>query len=349
MDQNKNDSPQKSTDQQLGWVGNNPLGENIQDLRRYLQERNGIRDLAVCAPTQIARARELFLRDGFVVVRDVLTSEQLTMLRQGVERVVGEMLAIDQNRDGNRGSHRYSFGGASRTGNMLHHPEWTQLIDLPTVTPILAAIFGSKDFILRGGGGDFCLPGAVDYQPLHSDMADRTVFDLGNNKEFVHGSFSDAREQLTHRDLPAPYVCCNFLTVDFTATNGPTRQIPGTQHSKEPMPSLEDEPERMKLSTVCPATAGSVLIRDVRAWHGGTPNLSNELRAIPNLEYFAPWYRERMPACLPRALYDSLSEHGQDIARYIVAAPGESLDTGYRRLLGGTPPDSKSRPVNAEK
>lgn len=349
MEQSKNELPLNNAVQQFGWVGNNPEAEKVQALRRYLDEKNGIEDLEVCAPTQVDRARELFLRDGFVVVRDVLSAEQLSFLRQGVDRVVGEMMALDQNREGNRGSHRYSFGGASRTGNMLHHPEWTQLIDLPTVTPILAAIFGSKDFILRGGGGDFCLPGAVDYQPLHSDMADRTVFDLGNNKEFVHGSFTDAREQLTHRDLPAPYVCCNFLTVDFTTTNGPTRQIPGTQNAKEPMPSLEDEPEWMKLSTVCPATAGSVLIRDVRAWHGGTPNLSNELRAIPNLEYFAPWYRERMPACVPRELYDALSEHGQDIARYIVAPSGQPLDTSYRKQLGGTPLDSKSRPVrNAE-
>ncbi len=337
--------PSKNAGQPLGWVGNNPNAEKVQALRHYLQEQNGIKDLEICAPNQVDRARDLFQRDGFVVVRDVLTRDQLNRLRQGVDRVVGEMMAIDQNREGNRGSHRYSFGGASRTGNMLHHPEWTQLIDLPTVTPILAAIFGSKDFILRGGGGDFCLPGAVDYQPLHSDMADRTVFDLGNNKKFVHGSFTDPRGQLTHRDLPVPYLCCNFLTVDFTATNGPTRQIPGTQNAKEPMPSLEEEPEWMKLSTVCPASAGSVLIRDVRAWHGGTPNLSNELRAIPNLEYFAPWYRERIPACLPRALYDSLSAHGQDIARYIVAAPGQLLETGYRKLLGGTPPDSKSRPV----
>ena len=30
--------------------------------------------------------------------------------------------------------------------------------------------------------------------------------------------------------------------VDFTKTNGPTRQIIGTQYSKQSIPSLEDEP-----------------------------------------------------------------------------------------------------------
>ena len=46
----------------------------------------------------------------------------------------------------------------------------------------------------------------------------------------------------------------------------------------------------MRLSTVCPAPAGSVLIRDVRAWHGGTPNLTDATRSIPNLEFTHPGF-----------------------------------------------------------
>ena len=94
----------------------------------------------------------------------------------------------------------------------------------------------------------------------------------------------------------------------------------------------------MKLSTVCPAPAGSVLIRDTRAWHGGTPNLSDKVRAIPNAEYHAPWYREPMGRSMPREIYESLSEHGKYIARYVVAEAGEDLVTGFREDLGKTPP-----------
>ena len=93
----------------------------------------------------------------------------------------------------------------------------------------------------------------------------------------------------------------------------------------------------MKLSTVCPAPAGSVLIRDVRAWHGGTPNLSDEVRAIPNVEFYAPWFREKLLASVPRDIYETLSEHAQAVAKYIVAEPGQPLDIGYRDSLGGTP------------
>ena len=48
----------------------------------------------------------------------------------------------------------------------------------------------------------------------------------------------------------------------------------------------------MRLSTVCPVPAGGIMVRDVRAWHGGTPNLSDATRSIPNLEFYAPWFRE---------------------------------------------------------
>ena len=136
---------------------------------------------------------------------------------------------------------------------MLHRPEWQMLVDLPTVTPIVTAIFESSDYLLRSASGDFCLPGAVEYQPLHSDIRD---FVPDGNTPF--SAFHDPRGFLTLRDLPCPYVCVNFLPFDQTALNGPTRQIPGSQHSRAPIPTLDEEPEWMRLSTACPAPAGAM-------------------------------------------------------------------------------------------
>lgn len=306
-------------------------------LREHLLANSGIKGLEALAPEEAERAAHLFYRDGFVLVRDALDASQLKRLREACDGVIAEMLALDPQRKGNRGARRYSFGGASLTGHQLHHAEWTMLLDLHTVTPILTAIFGSRDYIARGGGGDFCLPGATRYQPLHSDMGDRRMVRMQDGSERPFGAFHDPRGRLSYRDLPCPYVCCNFLLTNLTPLNGPTRQIPGTQHSHARIPTLADEPEWMKLSTVCPASAGSVLMRDVRAWHGGTPNLSEDVRALPNAEFFAPWYREPMPRSLPRHLYDKLSPHAQHISRYIVAEPGEQLKTGYREGLGSTP------------
>ena len=303
----------------LGWVNREPKDAKVQRLRVYLENNNGMKGLEILAPEEIDRAVKIFYRDGFVVVRDALNSERLDFLQKGCDRVIREMLELDPQRIGNRGSHRYSFGAASKTGHLMHQPEWAMLLDLETVTPILTAIFGSPKYIARGGGGDFCLPGAIEYQSLHSDMRGR------------FGAFMDPRGVLSYRDLPCPYICCNYLMVDFTRINGAIRQIPGTQHSLQPIPSFEEEPEWMKLSTVCPAPAGSVLIRDVRAWHGGTPNLSQEVRAIPNAEFFAPWYREPARKCVPRAMFDQLSEHGQRVCEHIVADSAQELDVGVNQ------------------
>ena len=316
---------------ELGW--RNGDAQAFQQQRDYLTQNSGIKGLEWAEPHEIEKARDLFYRDGFVVVVDALAPQLLDSMRDACSQAIHEILSLDKHRVGNRGSHRYSFGSASKTGHMMHESAWTQLLDVPTVTPILTAIFDSADYIARGGGGDFCLPGATEYQRLHSDIRDRITL---NGQ--TYGAFFDPAGRISLRDLPCPYVCCNFLMVDFTAINGPTRQIPGTQNSHARLPRLADEPEWMKLSTVCPAPAGSVLIRDPRAWHGGTPNLSNEVRAIPNAEFYAPWFREPMPHSMPRTLYNRLSEHGQHIARYIVADTDVELDTGFREDLGTTPP-----------
>lgn len=321
----------------LGWVGRDRGDPEVSRLRDYLAENNGISELEIVGPTEVDKARRLFYRDGFVAVADVLDRDQLDSLRRGVEREIREILELDEHRGGNRGSHRYSFGGASLSGHLIHQPEWAMLLDLPTLTPIVSAIFESTDYHARGGGGDFCLPGAIEYQPLHSDMGERRIFTTRSGRELTFGSYADPRGRTNYRDLPPCYIACNFLTVDFTSINGPIRQIPGTQYSQEPIPPLEEEPEWMKLSTVCPAPAGAVLIRDVRAWHGGTPNVSDEVRAIPNVEFYAPWFIEPQARSMPRKIFDTLSPHGQHVCRYIVADSADEVATGYRNQFGQTP------------
>lgn len=320
----------------LGWAGPSRDDPQVVALREHLAAHNGIVGLEIVEPHEIERAVRLFDRDGFVVVRDALTAEQTDVLARGVMDAVEEIVSLDDTREGNRGSHRYSFGGTSITRSMLHRPEWRMLVDVPTVTPILTAIFGSSDYMVRAASGDFCLPGAVGYQPLHSDMRDfvspeRTPF----------SSFHDRRGHLTTRDLPTPYVCVNFLPFEQTALNGPTRQIPGTQHARVAPPTLDEEPEWMRLSTVCPAPAGAAQIRDVRAWHGGTPNLSEHVRAIPNVEYYAPWFREPTIPAITYADWRTMSEHAQHLTRHLVQDSSEELRTGYsfRPLMPFRPAD----------
>jgi ectoine hydroxylase-related dioxygenase (phytanoyl-CoA dioxygenase family) len=306
-----------------GWSDIGKDDPIVIELRKHLEANNGIKGLEILEPTDIERAMQLFHRDGFVVVGNALNHEQVDYLKAGCDEVISEIIALDDGHAGNRGSHRYSFGGSSLTRSQLHRPEWQMLLDNPFMLAMVEALFDSPNFSLRAASGDFCLPGAVDYQPLHSD-----VQDWRSNEKTPFSAYHDPLGGMTIRDLPAPYICVNFLPQDVTKLNGPTRQIPGTQKSRVPIPRLKDEPEWMRLSTVCPAPAGSMMIRDVRAWHGGTPNLSDKTRAIPNLEFYAPWFREPMVPGIAYKDYKQLSERAQELAQYCVADSSETLATG---------------------
>jgi hypothetical protein len=285
-------------------------------LRQRLRERNGIPGLEVVTPDEVERATSLFHRDGFVAVRDAIEPGQLERLRNAAAEVIETLVAADPEGAVGGGAgglpHRYSFGATSATRQMFHRPEWCELLDMPATTPILTAIFGSPNYIVCGSGGDLALPGAIEYQGLHSDN--------------MWSELHDPLGGLTMRDLPVPAIHINFPLVDLTRENGPIRQIPGTHRSRAPIPTLADEPEWMRLSTLCPLPAGSAIFRDVRCWHGGTPNLSREVRAMPNVEYFAPWFRsEAVARAMSYERWRTLSPHGQRICRYVVCDRGETV------------------------
>jgi hypothetical protein len=289
---------------------------DVTALREDLRERNGIRGLEIVDAADVERATEIFHRDGFVVVGDALAPEQLDRLRAAANEVIATLVEADPQGAVGGGAgglpHRYSFGGTSASRHMFHRPEWCQLIDLPTTTPILASIFGSSDYIVYGAGGDLALPGAIEYQGLHSDN--------------VWTELHDPVGGVSMRDLPVPVVHINFPLIDLTPENGPIRQIPGTHRSRAPIPTLADEPEWMRLSTVCPVPAGSAIIRDARCWHGGTPNLSRDVRAMPNVEFIAPWFRsEALIRSMSFATWSELSPHAQRLSRYIVCDRDEAV------------------------
>jgi ectoine hydroxylase-related dioxygenase (phytanoyl-CoA dioxygenase family) len=253
-------------------------------------------EIELVNPTEVDKAATLFHQDGFVVVKDALTPEQLEFARQGAARVIEEQTTAISLDDANRGFARYSFGP------QLHHPEWCQLIDLPTVVPILEKIWGRSDFRCWGGGGDYSLPGAK-IQKLHADIGNEIADPLG---------------RVTIMDLPTPIIVVNFPMVGFKVINGATRFVRGTHRSREPIPSLDEEPEWMRNSVLC-GPAGSAIIRDIRCWHGGTENRSEEIRPMTSVGYSAPWYnRYREENLLPRAVYESLSDRAKELTRLTV-------------------------------
>ena len=310
----------------------------VQALRRHLEANNGIRGLEICSPDEVERATRIFRRDGFVVVRDALDAAQLALFREGCARVLKEMLAIPGRHgrrylaESGRLPHRYCYGTTSASRQMMHDPAWASMIDLATTTPILKAIFASADYGVWGGGGDLSLPGAIEYQHLHTDGIDaqqdgddRLAAYRRQEPEIEAGRLADLpfRTQRLVMDRTSPGVTINFAMTDLTWENGPIREIPGTHTATSPPPKPEEEPEWMRLSTLVGAPAGAAIFRDVRAWHGATPNLSREVRALPSIEYSAPSRHGRhFERTMPHEIWQSLTPHAQHITRFIKQEPG---------------------------
>ena len=310
----------------------------VEVLRSHLRQHNGIRGLEICEPHEIKRAARIFHRDGFVVVGELLNAERLTRWREGCAQVLADILSIFGQggrkylTETGRLPHRYSYGTSSASRQMLHDLAWASMIDLPTTTPIVKEIFGSSNYRVWGSGGDLCLPGAIEYQHLHSDGRDAQYLSadrieqaklLGVELNRDSSGMLDVPTQKLIMEMTPPKVTINFLMCDLTWENGPIRQIPGTHAAQQSPPKPADEPEWMKHSTLVGALAGAGVFRDNRAWHGATPNLSREIRAFPNVEYAAPWRSSHgFTKSMPHEIWETLTPHAQKLCDWIKAEPG---------------------------
>ena len=312
---------------------------SVEALRSKLRDHNGYHELDICDPDELDRAATIFWRDGFVVVRDLLNEENLAKFREGSSRVLREILRPDGENgqkyitESNRLPHRYSYGTTSSSRQLLHDEAWAAMVDLETTTPLLTKLFGGPDYVVVGAGGDLCLPGAVEYQHLHSDVYERfnlpdsrikqaEALGIDIRRDENTGEVEDRTKRLICDRTPS-IITINFMMSDLTWENGPIRQIPGTHTAARHPPPPTEEPEWMRMCTLVGAKAGAGVFRDNRAWHGATPNLSREIRSLPNVEYGAPWIAgPHHGKTMPYKVWEKLSDHAKHICRFVHEEPG---------------------------
>ena len=252
-------------------------------------------DIEIVKCTNIDRAIQLFFRDGFVALSDVLSTQQLSFAQAGADRIVAQQKDSIPFTEANRGYARYSFG------QQIQHPEWRMLVDLSTTLPILNSIWKNKDYKCSGAGGDYSHPGAT-IQYLHSDIKD---------------VLNDPLDQVCIYDLPTPFIVINFLMTDFTENNGAIRFVPGTHRTRLRPPSIKEEPTHWKKSIIR-APAGTAILRDVRCWHGGTANRSMAPRIMTSAGYYAPWFNRKTERELGLTEYLGLTERGKELCSNLV-------------------------------
>jgi ectoine hydroxylase-related dioxygenase (phytanoyl-CoA dioxygenase family) len=109
----------------------------------------------------------------------------------------------------------------------------------------------------------------------------------------------------------------NIPLVDARDDNGPLEIWPGGTHHYVAQPAQVPQLAAEMQSVRVLMPAGSIVIRDSRMWHRGTPNRSTAPRPNFTLIYSRFWLRLRYrPIPIPQATYDQLSPRAQRLFRF---------------------------------
>ncbi len=170
----------------------------------------------------------------------------------------------------------------------------------PTVLGIVESVLG-PDFECTYYGSDTPFPGS-DFQPVHQDGG--PLFPQWESR-------------------PPPYcIAMNVPLADVDDETGPLEWFDGIDR-----PADDAEPHRFT------GPAGSVLLRDTRVWHRGSPNTSSSPRPLLALLYTRDWYRfPLLRPALDRSVYEGLPAPGHRLFSAAHITPIERAAGDARRL-----------------
>jgi ectoine hydroxylase-related dioxygenase (phytanoyl-CoA dioxygenase family) len=160
--------------------------------------------------------------------------------------------------------------------------------------------------------GDDCM---VTY--FHSN----TSVQGGKKPQSVHSDMGALYGDRCTVNLPITKLIVNFPLVDVNENNGPMEIWPGGTHLHPDNWYGPNAHNKSKLAEHMHAVkvlmpAGSILIRDDRMWHRGTPNRSNQCRPNMALIYTSAMNAPRKGSIqIPQETYDQLSETAKRLFR----------------------------------
>ncbi|MDN4076012.1 phytanoyl-CoA dioxygenase family protein [Fictibacillus terranigra] len=236
--------------------------------------------------------------NGYVVFERVLSDELISEIRESFNALFDEYIERKGYNTGtNRAQMFLPFAKPYISKDVIAHPIAMSVIDQILGNDCRCTYFAS----------DTPMPGS-DYQAVHCDL----------NSLFPELSVP----------LPSFSLVLNIPLVDTTEENGPLEIWPGGTHlhgdwavhdtlngSVNPHLHIVRAAEHMHSEKVI-MPAGSIVIRDIRMWHRGTPNRSNERRTNIALIYNRSWYCYGSSIQIPQETYDQLSQKEKELFRF---------------------------------
>jgi hypothetical protein len=185
---------------------------------------------------------------GYTVLESHLAPEFLQELRDRVE-------ALYEAEGENAGREFRLEAETRRLANLADKGEvFLRLISLPRLLALVGHVIGGR-FKLSSLNARSADPDSSSAQPLHADA----------------GAVADE----------SGFWVCNAIILldDFTPENGATRVIPGSHHWRQlPQQVLPDPAAPHPDEVLVLGPAGSIVVMNTHAWHGGTANRTGQHR-----------------------------------------------------------------------
>jgi ectoine hydroxylase-related dioxygenase (phytanoyl-CoA dioxygenase family) len=291
-----------------------------------------VRRSGKATPEIIAEGVAFLHKDGIIVLDNAIDIDHVDALNA---KLTPEALGI-----ANDPEHHFNFG--KQTRNMDQAPPPTKELmfkDIwcnPFAAAILAATLGPRPVIHYANGNTALKASPEGRQPVHSDC------------EFAHPAY-----------FPFAHVI-NINLVDTSAQNGGTEFWPGSHHvsvheahvsgsndNEEQLPirsELLEERRRHSPPIQASTKRGSMIIRDLRLWHAGMPNLSEEPRVMLAFVAQPAWFQAKSKILLPLSVKEMVESWSDELvfsAEYVdgevdhkkLSSTGVDFDTKSPALL----------------
>jgi len=237
-------------------------------------------------------AVEQVKKNGYIGIERVWTAAQIEEVKSAFDPLFGEYT----NRKG------YNTGTNRAQMHLPFVKPFTEeyLIANPIALDVVDAVLGSGVRCTYLASDTAC-PGS-DYQNVHSDLPP-----LFPNLGVA---------------LPVYSLVLNIPLVDVDADNGPLEVWPGGTHldpDNTNHTAIDGETVRAAKTMYSEKVfmpAGSMVIRDIRMWHRGTPNRTGGNRTNIALIYNKEWYGGGATIQIPAERYEQLSERARMLFRF---------------------------------
>ena len=249
----------------------------------------------------VQQAAQTLAKEGFVVLNQAVAHSHLDILH---EQMLIDTHTLVGARDRGEEISGWKYGHLQQKPPHQKPYIFRDIVANPFAVQVTRSVLGEGLFNAFYSGNTN-LPGSED-QPLHRD-----ALPLWPNWNTPH---------------PATTLVVNISPIDINPHNGSTEIWPGSHQ----VVGALDEALIEKQRTIAPpirvkAKKGSILIRDIRLWHRGVPNQSDQIRHMIAMVHQVRWFHKAQTLQFPKGCEAEFANEDLDQNAEFIDGPVEYL------------------------